>query len=232
MDQSNLTPATLATVTESNEEPHLSLRGVVDAKLWARRRRHSLFVPQRSESDFGNAFLTHADFPKIRAKSLSALGCVRKQVFDKQETYRILEQTVNMELSFKSYDAKECFASSHEIAKMAKEKICSMFWLSGYKVICLCYITKRAKPSLAIDSGCAWDELKITVDKDAFVDYVYKNHGIVAVAAVFVIQCQSTGSKKTGINPLGVPGSLSLPKTRSATISEPARKRKDSGVFF
>lgn len=228
MDEPSLNPATLAPVSESKAgEPRLSLNGIVGAKLWARRRKNSLFIPHRCENDIGNSFLSHADFPKARAKSVTALGVQKKDEFNKQGAYRILEQTMNTELSFKNYDAKECSASSHKIAKLAKEKICSTYELTGCKVICLCYITKRAKPSLAIDSGCAWDELKSTVEKDAFVDFVYKNQDIVAVASVFVIHCRKLGSKKTAADLLdAVPT-----KAGSASISEPARKRKDSSVF-
>lgn len=233
MEQSILNPPTLTPLSASKEpEPHLTLKGVTQAKLWARRRRRSLFVPERCESDIGNAFLTHADFPKTRAKSLSALNRERKQEFEKQAAYKILEQVLNVELSFKSYDGKECAASSHKIAKLVKDKICNTFELPGCKVISLCYITKRAKPSLAIDSGCAWDELKSTVDNDTFVDYVYKNQDIVAVASVFVVHCQRFGLKKTGVDPLQVPGTSALPKARSATFPEQGRKRHDSGVFM
>ena len=221
MEQSTLNPPALSPVSTPEEsEPRLTLKGVASAKLWASRRRRSLFVPERCENDIGNAFLTHADFPTARGKSLSSLNRQKKEQFEKQAAYRILEQTVNMELSFKAYDAKECAASSHKIAKLVKEKICNTFDLPGCKVICLCYITKRAKPSLAIDSGCAWDQLKSTVEKDAFVDYVYKNQTIVAVASLFVIYCQRFFSKKMGQDLLQVPNTP-LPTARSATISEP-----------
>lgn len=228
MEKLSLNPATLAPVPESKAgEPRLSLNGIVGAKLWAaRRRRRSFFIPHRCENDIGNCFLSHADFPKARAKSLTALGVQKKEEFKKQGACRILEQTMNTELSLKKYDAKECSASSHKIAKLAKERICSTYELTGCKVICLCYITKRAKPSLTIDSGCAWDELKSTIEKDAFVDFVYKNQDIVAVASVFVIHCRRLGSKKTASDLLEVP-----PKAGSASMSEPARKRKDSSVF-
>lgn len=232
MEQSSLNPATLTPMSSTKEKTGISIRGVTSAKLWARRRRKSLFVPQRSETDFGNAFMTHADFPKARAKSLSALSRERKLEFDKQMAYKMMEQVLNMELSFKSYDSKECAIASNKIAKTLKDKLSATFDLSGCKVVCLCYITKRAKPSLAIDSGCAWDEMKSTVEKDAFVDYVYKNQDIVAVASVFVISCQRFASKKTEMDYLQAP-STSLPKARSATISEPARRRHDiSDVFF
>lgn len=220
MEHLTLNPPALKPLPTSHEsEPSLTLRGLPNAKLWARRRRRSLFVPQRCESDIGNAFLTHADFPKARAKSLCSLNRDKKEEFEKQAAYNIIEQVINMELSFKSYDDKECAASSHKIAKKIKEKICNKFDLPDCKVICCCYVTKRAKPSLAIDSGGAWDELKSTVDKDAFVDYVYKNQNIVAVASVFVIHCGRSASMKTGIDMLQVP-STSLPKARSATFSE------------
>ena len=232
MEHSTLNPPALTPLHTSHEsEPSLTLRGLTNAKLWARRRRRSLFVPQRCESDIGNAFLTHADFPKARANSLTSLNRDRKEEFEKQAAYKIIEQVINMELSFKSYDAKECAASSQKIAKLIKDKICNTFDLSGCKVICSCYVTKRAKPSLAIDSGCAWDELKSTVDKDAFVDYVYKNQNIVAVASVFVVHCGRSASAKTGIDMFQVP-STSIPKARSATFSESGRMRKDGSVFL
>ena len=232
MEQTTLSHVTLSPSPTSQEsEPSLTLRGLTNAKLWARRRRRSLFDLQRRTSDIGNALLSHADFPKVRARSLSSLHRDKKKKFEKQGAYQLLEQVMKMELSFTRYDAKECAASSHKIATLVKEKICNMFDLPGCKVISLCYITKRAKPSMAIDSGCAWDELKTIVDKDAFVDYVYKNETIVAVASLFVINCQRADLKKTEMEVLQLP-SPSPPKGRSATFSESAILRKDSGIFL
>jgi len=130
-----------------------------------------------------------------------------------------------VELSFKAYDTKECAASSHKIAKLVKEKICNTFDLLGCKVICLCYITKRAKPSLAIDSGCAWDQLTSTVEKDAFVDYVYKNQTIVAVASLFVIYCQRFCSKKMGQDLLQCPIHRCLRQEALQSLSQQERGR-------
>ena len=232
MEHSTLNPSALKPLPTSHEpEPSLALRGLTNAKQWTRQRRRSLFVPQRCESDIGNAFLTHADFPKTRARSLSSLTRDKKEEFEKQAAYKIIEQVINMELSFKSYDAKECAASAENIAKLIKEKICNTFNLPGCKVICSCYVTKRDKPSLAIDSGCAWDDLASTVDKDAFVDFVYRNQSIVAVASVFVIHCESSASMQTGMDSFQVP-STSLPKARRATFSEPSRTRKDGDIFM
>lgn len=234
MDQPFLNPATLAPLSPSLEESggggggSMSIKSITNAKLWARRRRRSLFDPQRRENDFGCAFLAHADFPKARTKSLSALHRERKADFDKQTAYKMMEQVMNMELAFKSYDAKECATASNKIAKTIKEKLWNMFDLSNCKVVCLCYITKRAKPSLAIDSGCAWDEMKSAVDRDAFVDFVYKNHDIVAVASVFVISCQRLGSKKTAMDSSQAPPSTSFPtKARSATFPETTRRKDE-----
>lgn len=160
MDQPYLNPATLVPLpTVLKEEGGTSVKGIASAKFWARTRRASLFVPQRCQEDFGSAFLSHADFPKPRAKSLISLNLERKEEFSEQEAHKMMEQVLNMELSFKSYDAKECSNASSNIASKLKEKLFNTFDLSGCKVICLCYITKRAKPSLAIDSGCAWDEV-------------------------------------------------------------------------
>lgn len=229
MEQPFLNPATLAPLpTASKEEGGVSIKGITSSKLWARRRRRSLFVPQRRQEDFGSAFLSHADFPKARAMSLSALNRERKEEFNKQAAHKIMEQVLNMELSFKSYEAKECANASNNITKKLKEKLCNTFDLSGCKVICLCYITKRARPSLAIDSGCAWDEMKSAVEKDAFVDYVYKNQDIVAVASVFVVCCKRLGCPKSAALPDSLPSpSFPFPKARSATFSEPARRGQE-----
>ena len=231
MEPPFLNPTTLVPLpTASKEEGGVSIKGITSAKLWARRRRRSLFVPQRSQEDFGSAFLSHADFPKARAKSLLALNLERKEEFNKQAVHKMMEQVLNMELSFKSYDAKECANASNNITQNLKEKLCNTFDLSGCKVICLCYITKRAKPSLAIDSGCAWDETKSAVDKDAFVDYVYKNQDIVAVASVFVVYFKKLGCPRSAALPDPLPSpSVPLPEVRSATFSEPARRGQ---LFF
>ena len=155
MEQPYLNPATLAPLpTASKEDGGVSIKGITSAKLWARRRRRSLFVPQRCQEDFGNAFLSHADFPITRAKSLSALNREpRKETFNNQVAHKMMEQVLNMELSFKSYDAKECANASNNITKKLKERLLNTFNLSGCKVVCLCYITKRAKPSLAAVLG-------------------------------------------------------------------------------
>ncbi|XP_022786593.1 uncharacterized protein LOC111326788 [Stylophora pistillata] len=201
-------------------------------KLQAQRRRRSLFVPQRCETDYGNALLTHADFPKARIKSLCALNRERKLQYDKQLAHKMMEQVANIELSFKSYDIKECETASNKITNTLNKKLSSTFDLSGCKMICLCYIAKRAKPSLSIDSGCAWDEMKRTVEKDAFVDYVYKNQRIVAVISVLDISCRRFPSTKVGLDNLQTP-STSLPKARSAAMSEPAGRSHElsDGMF-
>ena len=228
MEQPYLNSATLAPLpTALNEEAGRSNKSIASAKLWARRRRRSLFVPQRCQEDLGSAFLSHADFPKARVKSLLSLNRERKEEFCEQAARKTMEQVLNMELSFKSYDAKECANASGNITKKMKEKLFNTFDLSGCKVICLCYVTKRSKPSLAIDSGSAWDEMKSTADEDAFVDYVYKNQDIVAVASVFVVSCKKLDGRKSA----ALPNSLlapcvPLPKA-SATLSEPARRGQE-----
>ena len=84
------------------------------------------------------------------------------------------------------------------------------------------------KAGKAVIGGCAWDEMKSTADKDAFVDYVYKNRDIVAVASVFVVCCKTLGCQKSTAlpDPLLAP-SVSLPKARSRTFSEPVRRVQD-----
>ncbi|XP_078353794.1 dynein light chain Tctex-type 5-B-like [Oculina patagonica] len=207
MDQPFLNPDALAPRAPS-EEGSMSIKTIANAKLWARRRRRSLFDPRGNEDDYGNSFLSHADFPQARAKS----------TFTTKTAHKIMEQVLNMELSFKSYDVKECANASNNISKVLKEKLCSTFDLSGCKLVCLCYITKRSKPSLAIDSGSAWDDRRSTVDKDAFVDCVYKNQDIVAVASVFLIYFQRLDNKKSAMDSLQAP-STTLPKVRSSTFS-------------
>ena len=223
MEQPYLNPAALAPLpTAVNDEAGISIKGIASSKLWACRRRRSLFVPQRCQEDFGSAFLSHADFPKAKAKSLS-LNRVRKEEFSTQAAHKMMEQVLNMELSFKSYDEKECANASSNITKNLKEKLFNTFDLSGCKVICLCYVTKRAKPSLAIDSGSAWNETKSTADKDTFVDYVYKNQDIVAVASVFLVSSKNFGCTKSAALPHSLPAPIvPLPKARlRATLSGP-----------
>lgn len=229
MEQPYLSPATVAPFpSASKDDGGESMKAISSAKLWVRRRRRSLFVPQRCQDDFGSAFLTHADFPKARAKSLLALSRQRKEEFSEQAARKIMEHFLNMELSFKSYNAKECADASNNITKKLKEKLFNTFDLSGCKVVCLCHITKRAKPSLAIDSGCAWDEMKSAVDRDAFVDCVYKTQDIVAVVSVFVVRCKKFGSPKNAAFPDILPApTVPLSKARSATFSEPTRRGQD-----
>ena len=162
------------------------------SKSLTRRRRNSLFEPRRCSLDVGNAFLSHADFPKSRMKASVSLNHQINSYyeFNKEAAYRIMEQVVSMELSLKSYNSKECALSTQNISLLIKDKLSSSFDLSHYKIICLCQISKRAKPSPAIDSGCAWNDMKCSVERDVFVDYVYKNRYIVAIATVFAIDCR------------------------------------------
>lgn len=190
-------------------------------KPHTQRRRASLFEPQVRSNDFGNSWLVHADFPRRRSNSLTSLRPVdKREKFEKQRVHRIVQQVLSMELErFKSYNDKECEDASRKIAFIVKDRVCSAFDLSGCKVICLCYITKRAKPSLAIDSGCAWNELKSTMDNDAFVDCVYKNSDITSVVSVFFIHCPRVEVKKYEMDLFQEPKIAFRSKARSFTIS-------------
>lgn len=218
---------------ESEEFPPLQTQ-TTPVKPHTQRRRASLFEPQIRANDFGNSSLVHADFPRRRSNSLTSLRPVdKREKFEKQRAHRIVQQVLSRELErFKSYNDKACGDASRKIAFIVKDRVCSAFDLSGCKVICLCYITKRAKPSLAIDSGCAWNELKSTMDNDAFVDCVYKNSDIMSVVSVYVIHCPRVEMKTSVMGLFQEPKIPFRSKARSRTISLPVTGSRDGGIFM
>lgn len=199
------------TENEDSNSDTLSFDAVVKAKMLAgrTRRRRSLFEPEKCENDIGASILSHADFP-APSRSPSKMAHSEDMGFDKELIYKILEHEMNQKLQSKTYDSPtECESICRQLANAVKERI-SELEIKNYKVVCTFFISKRCKPSMKMDSGCAWDELLATVDKDSFVDYVFQNDSISAVGSVYGVCCERPRQK---------PGrSSSFPKTNRSTL--------------
>ena len=212
---SERSPPFLDRLPKSKDDNHFSIKTISSAKMFARRaRRRSLFIPERSHDDIGTSVLAHADFPQARAKSFTSLSKEHREPgCDKEIAHKIMEEIMNQELAHKKYDAKECASITHEIVDAIQNRVSSVLNLRGFKLVCTCYITKRAKNSMHMESGCAWDERKNTIFKDCFVDCVFKNTEIVAVSTVYCVCC-----KRAELD--------ILTKPRRHTISEPPRREE------
>ena len=211
-------------VAASNDEVHLTMRGISTAKVMARRaRRHSLFIPKKSDDDIGISVLAHADFPQPRPRSLSSLDKTQREPgFDKEIAHKIMDEVMSQELAYKAYDLKECSSLSQGIVDGIRSRVSSTFSLSGFKLLCTCNITKRARNSMHMESGCAWDETKSSILKDSFVDCVFKNSDIVAICTVYCVYC-----KKVTKPTLSAPEAAFPTKpARRCTISEPPRRQE------
>ena len=215
MESSNEpSPPSLHRLLKSEDDNHISIKTISSAKMVARRaRRRSLFSPERSHGDdIGTSVLAHADFPQGSFTSLNEEH--REPGCDKEIAHKIMEEIMNQELAHKKYDAKECASITHEIVDAIQNRVSSVLNLRGFKLVCTCYITKRAKNSMHMESGCAWDERKNTILKDCFVDCVFKNTEIVAVSTVYCVCCKRAEPDITATKP------------RRHTISEPPRRKE------
>lgn len=168
------------------------LEGITLAKNTAvRRRRISLFEakerPKIREEDRGIAIMTHADYPmRSRSRSLPAEPEKLKipSGFVKENISKVLREVLESQLKGRRYVASECAAITRELVNIVRDKVVALD-MKKYKFICTCYITQKLKPPPALQSGCAWDESAIGIDKDGFAEYVYKNDDLVAVATVY-----------------------------------------------
>jgi len=207
---------------EPNDERRLSFETISKMKVMAgRARRRSLFDFDRADIDIGQSTLSHADFPttpdiKVRSSSFSEEN-KSELGFDKVLICGILEQEMNKKLTGKYYEHTECEIFSRQIVTAVKERIAALN-IKNFKIICVCYITKRASPSMKLESGCAWDEFIATVEKDSFVDCVFQNEFISAVTSVYGVCCQRIPIKPAQ-------RSSSFPKRRASQILETRFKR-------
>lgn len=167
--------------------------GITLAKNAAARRKVSLFeANERSkprDEDRGIAVMTHADYP-LRSRSRSLPVDPDKvripSGFVKENVSKLIQEVLETKLKGKRYDAKECSAIAKQIVNTLRDKV-SALDLKKYKFVCTCYVTKRLKPPPAMQSGCAWDESAIGVDKDGFAEYIFKSDELIAVATVYGI---------------------------------------------
>lgn len=234
MDQANLGKPVFKAPSENNinnsdddeehdDERRLSLGTIAAMKVMAgRARRRSLFDFDRAEVDIGKSTLSHADFPttpdiKERASSFDGEN-TNELGFDRVMIYGILEQEMNKKLTGKYYEHAQCDITARQIANAVKDRIAALS-IKNFKIVCVCYITKRAHPSMKLESGCAWDEFIATVEKDNFVDCVFQNEFISAVASVYGVCCQRVPQKPTK-------RSSSFPKSRAAQVFDAKFKRQ------
>lgn len=204
---------------ESNEEDiaaALSFAMVAKAKVLAgRARRRSLFdCETRVEADIGQSTVSHADFPASPPTSLTASTDAENGTnelgLDRMMVYEIIEQEMGKKLAGKYYDPSQCDIYSKQIVTAVKDRIAALS-IKNFKIVCICYITKRVTPAMKLESGCAWDELIATVDKDSFADCVFQNEFISAVASVYGVCCQRVPQKLAR-------RSSSFPKTSRAEL--------------
>lgn len=190
--------------------------GITLAKNTAmRRRRHSLFetkeLPKIREGDHGVAVMTHADYPlRSRSKSLPFEPEKRKIPigFEQENVRKLLREVLESKLKGRSYVASECAALTRELVNIMRDKVAALD-LNKYKFICTCCITQKLKPPLAMQSGCAWDESTIGIDKDGFAEFVYKNDDLIAVATVYGVHAQKRTQRQRCIK--SIKGSIYSP---------------------
>ena len=169
------------------------VEGITLAKNVAgRRRRTSLFEPkERTETrfkDHGFAVVTHADYP-TRGRSRSLPADVEGQRsspsgFVREAIRGIIKRVLETELNGRRYVASQCPGLTRQIVNTLRVKATALE-LENYKFICTCLITKRLKSLPTVQSGCAWDENRASIEKDGFAEYAYKSDDIVAVGSVY-----------------------------------------------
>jgi len=205
---------------EDDQIGNLSFTTVVRAKVLASRakRRRSLFDCEKSDVDFGMSTLSHADFPTPTALRRRATSLVTYEElgFDKQMMFEILEQEMNNKLNGKEYDPARCDLLSKQLVIAVRDRITTMN-LKNFKILCVCYISKRASPAMTVESGCAWDEFIATVDKDSFVDCTFQNESISAVGTIYGVSTQRVRQKPAT-------RSSSFPKTRTSSMIDARSK--------
>ena len=158
-----------------------------------RKRKTSLFDPterpKMRDEDRGVAVMTHADYPlRSRSRSLPADPDKVKipSGFVKENVGSVIQNVLETKLKGKRYDAKECSALTRQLVNTLREKV-SALEMKNYKFVCTCCITKKMKPPPSMQSGCAWDESAVGVEKDGFAEYIYKSNELIAVATVYGI---------------------------------------------
>lgn len=179
------------------------LEGITLAKNTASRyRKVSLFDarerPKARDEDRGVAVMTHADYPlRSRSRSLPVDPDKVKipSGFVKDNVSKMIQEVLETKLKGKRYDASECSALTKQLVNTLRDKV-SALEMKKYKFVCTCYVTKRLKPAPCMQSGCAWDEGAIGVEKDGFAEYVYKSDELIAVATVYGVYAESKSERE------------------------------------
>ncbi|XP_001637229.2 uncharacterized protein LOC5517148 [Nematostella vectensis] len=173
-----------------HEGTAIGFDSVVNAKMMARRarRRKSLFEPEKVVHDLGTSTLSHADFPIVNPKPANDNKATEITGFDKKVIFEILKEVLDQGFEGLTYEQRDTARLCHEIARTLKERL-ALLHISEFKLVCTCYDTRRAKPCMQIESGCAWDELHCSIDKDGFVEYVFQNEELAVVGTVYGVHC-------------------------------------------
>ena len=98
-------------------------------------------------------------------------------------------------LAGRKYVASECAKTTRELVNILRDKVVEL-GMKKYKFICTCYITQKLKPAPSVQSGCAWDEGAIGIDKDGFAEYIYKNDDLIAVVTVYGVYVQKMSERE------------------------------------
>lgn len=179
------------------------LEGITLAKnTAARKRKTSLFDAkertQLRDEDRGIAVMTHADYP-LRSRSRSLPVDPEKvkipSGFVKENISKVIKEVLESQLSGRKYVASECAKITRELVNILRDKVVELD-MKKYKFICTCYITQKLKPAPSVQSGCAWDEGAIGIDKDGFAEYIYKNDDLLAVATVYGVYVQKMSERE------------------------------------
>lgn len=179
------------------------LEGITLAKNTAvRKRKTSLFEakerPKPRDEDCGIAVMTHADYP-LRSRSRSLPVDPEKvkipSGFVKENISKMIQEVLESKLTGKKYVASECSKITRELVNILRDRVVELD-MKKYKFICTCYITQKLKPAPAVQSGCAWDEDAIGIDRDGFAEYIYKNDDLIAVATVYGVYVQKMSERE------------------------------------
>ena len=168
----------------------MSIATLVAAKRCATKmkRRSSLFSIEKTMLDTGTAVVSHADFPRPRSKSLPARKVSSPALrFSKEMLTEMIKDVLEEEMKGKEYNEKDCAEQTHLLVAAMKSQITRMN-IPNFKFICTCHLTRRMDQyPMSIESGCAWDETKTSVEKDIFAEKVYKSENILAIGSVYGI---------------------------------------------
>ena len=156
-------------------------------------RRSSLFALEHPFLDHGVAVVCHADHPK-REHSNNSLLNTGQTIAEKEEdssfnddiVRHLMREVFEYHLKGIEYRKKESDELCKQIVDDLRKKVAVLDY-KGYKMICSCVMSSSSKPPLWLESSCTWHEEMTNVEKDRFVELVFKNKEFYAIGTVFGI---------------------------------------------